>query len=52
MLQMSAPADIRTLGQDLSGQQIFQHARGAAGPIVEAGVTDFTTYAATNCVRR
>ncbi len=46
MLQVSAPADVRTLGQDLSGQQIFQRARGAAGPIVEDGVTDFTTYAA------
>lgn len=46
MLRVSAPADIRTLGQDLSGQQIFQRARGAASPVVEDGVTDFTTYAA------
>ena len=43
-LQVSAPADVRTLGKDFARQPFFQRARAASGPVLEDFVTDFTTY--------
>lgn len=43
-LQVSFPPDIRTFGENFSGQPIFQRARVASGPVVEDGIVDFTTY--------
>ncbi len=43
-LQVSFPPDIRTLGENFSGQRIFQRARVASSPVVEDGIVDFTTY--------
>lgn len=43
-LQISMPTDIRTLGEDFSGQPVFQSARAASGPVVEDGIVDLTTF--------
>jgi PAS domain S-box-containing protein len=43
-LQVSDPTDLRTLGEDFSGQQVFQRARLASGPIVADGIVDLTTF--------
>src|SRR5207248_4694592 len=43
-LQVSTPADVRTLGQDFSRLPFFQRARAASGPVLEDFVTDFTTW--------
>lgn len=46
-LQVSVPADIRTLGADFSNQQAFQRARAERGklyPVLEDGIVDLTTF--------
>lgn len=52
VLRISAPADPRTLGVDFSQDplSVYQLARQATGPVVEAGVVDLTTFDAVVAV--
>jgi signal transduction histidine kinase len=52
VLRVSAPEDPRTLGVDFSQDplSVFQLARNATAPVVEAGVVDLTTFDAVVAV--
>ncbi len=52
VLRVSAPEDPRTLGVDFSQDplSVYQPARQAAAPVVEAGVVDLTTFDAVVAV--
>lgn len=44
VMRVSVPSDIRTQDTNLAGSPIFQRAKQATAPIVEAGLVDLTTF--------
>lgn len=50
IMQVSVPANLRTQGSDFSQRRLFQQARAANGPIIEAGIVDLTTYQAVAAI--